>query len=64
MLKQGDIVKLQDGTVGEVCWACPHTFKLVHGDREVGRGPWWMWQEHGTLASDEDRAAYLARVNQ
>lgn len=64
MLKQGDIVKMQDGTVGEVCWADAEKFKLIHGDHEVGRGPWYMWQCQGELASDEERAAYVARVNQ
>jgi hypothetical protein len=62
MNRKGDIVVLDDGGVGEVTWANAHEIQVVHGDRTIGRGPWWMFQLQCRRADAATMDAYLARV--
>jgi len=62
-LVTGSIIRVpSDGTIGEVTWSGPDQVVIVHGDRQLGRGPWYMTPGQVELADVDQAAAYRARL--
>ncbi len=62
-IARGSIVRVpSDGSIGEVTWSDGVTVRLIHGDRDLGRGPWVMLRDQLEVASAPDAAAYRERV--
>jgi len=36
------VVRLPDGSIGEVAWSDFAEVHVIHGDRTAGRGPWYF----------------------
>lgn len=61
-IPSGTIVRLTDGSIGQV-YRCDHAEVMVlHADRWLGGGPWTWQRWQVTEASDEEAWAYAERV--
>lgn len=64
-IPNGSIVRLLDGTIAEQFWHDSTEAHVIHGDLRAigapGAGPWIFATSQLELATDDERASYLAR---
>lgn len=56
------IVRLTDGSIGQVLRVVDDEVLVVHHDRWLGAGPWFFPLSSVTEATDEEAWAYAERV--